>query len=246
MALALGVRVTLATSLSPAYDRSALSGLDLVEVAADQNPRYRNVYDAAGDRVQHLDGTGEALDRLPWGDIEPADLLIVAPAFHEFAGIPPVPCSLVSIAFQGLLRRRLADGRVRPVDDPVAATAAFARPGALAFLSDEDVGGAAMFSAALSRLGLTVVLTRGHRGATLYRGGEGESFVAIPPAREVDPTGAGDCFATAFAIRYLEAGSFREAMDFGLAAGSLSVEAAGLAAIPTRQSIEERLAGRAA
>jgi len=246
MALALGAQVTLATSLSSTYDRSVLSGLDIVEMAADENPRYRNVYGADGRRQQHLDCAGSPLADLPWDAVEAADVLFVAPAFHEFTGIPHVPCSLIALEFQGLLRQRLEGGLVRPVDDPVAATAAFARPGALAFFSDEDVPGAAPFAAALSLLGLTVAVTHGHHGATLFRDGSSETFAAIPAARELDPTGAGDCFATAFAIRYAETNSLRAAMDFGLAAGSLSVEGAGIAGIPTRERIEERLERRAA
>ena len=89
-------------------------------------------------------------------------------------------------------------------------------------------------------------MTHGHGGATLYRDGSSETFAAIPAAREVDPTGAGDCFATAFAVRYAETASLAAAMDFGLAAGSLSVEGAGIAGIPTRERIEERLERRAA
>jgi sugar/nucleoside kinase (ribokinase family) len=57
----------------------------------------------------------------------------------------------------------------------------------------------------------------------------------------VDPTGAGDCFATAFAVRYAETESFAEAGWFAAAAGALAVEGYGLAGVPTRAAIEQRM-----
>ena len=65
-------------------------------------------------------------------------------------------------------------------------------------------------------------------------------------ADSVDPTGAGDCFATAFMVRLAETGSLDEACSFGLAAGALSVGAAGLAGVPSREQVERRLALEAA
>ncbi|MCK9521175.1 MAG: PfkB family carbohydrate kinase, partial [Dehalococcoidia bacterium] len=60
-------------------------------------------------------------------------------------------------------------------------------------------------------------------------------------AEPVEPTGAGDCFATAFTVRFAETGDIDEASRFALAAGALAVEAHGLAAIPSRAAIEARL-----
>jgi ribokinase len=57
----------------------------------------------------------------------------------------------------------------------------------------------------------------------------------------VDPTGAGDCFAAAFAVRYAETHDAVESAQFAVAAGSLAVETSGAQpSLPTRAAVEER------
>jgi 1D-myo-inositol 3-kinase len=61
------------------------------------------------------------------------------------------------------------------------------------------------------------------------------------PEMEVDATGAGDTFATAFLIRLHETGDVDQAARFGAAAASLSVSGVGASAIPSRAEVEDRL-----
>jgi sugar/nucleoside kinase (ribokinase family) len=61
------------------------------------------------------------------------------------------------------------------------------------------------------------------------------------PEDEVDPTGAGDTFATAFLIRFHETGDPAEAARFGAAAASISVGGTGADAIATREEIVARM-----
>jgi sugar/nucleoside kinase (ribokinase family) len=61
------------------------------------------------------------------------------------------------------------------------------------------------------------------------------------PQAEVDPTGAGDTFATGFLIRLHETGDVGEAARFGAAAASLSVGGIAATVIPTRLEIEARM-----
>jgi sugar/nucleoside kinase (ribokinase family) len=56
----------------------------------------------------------------------------------------------------------------------------------------------------------------------------------------VDPTGAGDVFATAFLTRLSETGDPRSAVDCANRVAALSVEGEGVSAIPTRQSLIAR------
>jgi sugar/nucleoside kinase (ribokinase family) len=123
---------------------------------------------------------------------------------------------------------------------------AFADSGAIATFSDEDCADPVGLAKTLSRAGMIVVLTHGERGATLYGDGRGRDFEAIPSGPVVDPTGAGDCFGTAFVLRYAETRDLDEAMAWGLAAGSLAIERQGLLAAATRDELRQRIAGRAA
>lgn len=71
-----------------------------------------------------------------------------------------------------------------------------------------------------------VVIKNGSRDTTVY--GSGECFSVHPfTAREVDPTGAGDCFDGAFLAALVQGYSLQEAAEIGCAAGALAVQKQG-------------------
>jgi sugar/nucleoside kinase (ribokinase family) len=86
-----------------------------------------------------------------------------------------------------------------------------------------------------------IVLTEYRDGSTIYRrSADGQiSVTPIPPrpAHEVDPTGAGDVFATAFVIRYQETGDPVEAARFANVTASFSVEHVGVSGMPSREQV---------
>lgn len=90
-----------------------------------------------------------------------------------------------------------------------------------------------------------VVVTEYRDGSTVFhRQPDGRILEAkIPPrpAVEVDPTGAGDIFATAFLIRLEETRDPVEAARFGNVAASMSVEHPGTTGVPARQAIFDYL-----
>jgi sugar/nucleoside kinase (ribokinase family) len=175
------------------------------------------------------------------------DVLLYAPAFHELPAPPrtPIAANVTAISLQGLLRDVDADLRVFPHRAPAAQVAEWLPVVEFAFLSDEDTFNAEAFAKWASDRGPAVFLTRGHHGARLFAEGESRELEALP-ANVVEPTGAGDCFSTAFLVRYAETGDMDDACRFALAAGALAVEGEGLSAVPTRAQIEQRLAWVAA
>jgi 1D-myo-inositol 3-kinase len=86
-----------------------------------------------------------------------------------------------------------------------------------------------------------VVLTDGPRGATLWQHGTARHIPAFPVA-ESDPTGAGDCFATAFLVELQRTGDAYAAVRFAHAAASFVVQSPGTAGIPTAEQIAAHLA----
>jgi len=113
-------------------------------------------------------------------------------------------------------------------------------------LSDEDMRGDPKCIERFVAATRTLVLTHGARGATVYHGGEAVDFPARP-AREVDPTGAGDVFAAAFLLRLKETAEHSGAEDpleaarFANVVASFSVEGPGFSAIPYRDQVESYL-----
>jgi hypothetical protein len=238
---ALGARVTLVSRIPADYDRVCLAGLDVVGFPARSAPRYANAYSMDGARTQLLLAEGEPLDL---GDLvldPPADALLVAPAYHEFASLPALEAPVTAVSLQGVLRTVDEGGRVLPAPDPEASVEPFLRAGCFTFFSEEDTADGDALAAFIASRGAIAVLTRGYRGATLFEGDSVTELQAIG-AKPVDPTGAGDCFATAFVVRYVETGDIRAAGAFAIAAGAIAVEGAGLAGVPHRGQVDERLA----
>ena len=91
-----------------------------------------------------------------------------------------------------------------------------------------------------------IVVTEYRDGSTIYRrqaNGRIESIKVPPrPAKEVDPTGAGDIFATAFMIRLQETSDPVESARFANVAASISVEYVGISGVPTRQEVLDYMA----
>lgn len=91
-----------------------------------------------------------------------------------------------------------------------------------------------------------VVVTEYRDGSTVYTRQEDGRIteVKIPPrpANELDPTGAGDTFATAFMIRLQETGDPHESARFANITASMSVEAEGVKGIPTRREVFDYMA----
>ncbi len=79
--------------------------------------------------------------------------------------------------------------------------------------------------------GRTVLLKQGEAGCTLFSEGLEEHFPSIS-VREIDPTGAGDCFAAGFAVASLEGRSLPDAVRFANVVGALSTTAFGPTSAP--------------
>ena len=218
-----------------------LAGIPVRVMPSPVTTTFTNVYGPNG-RTQHITAVAEPVvpDGLPAEWAHPQVVLLGAIARE----LPPhwaamFPSSLTGIAPQGLMRRWGADGLVRHGrwENPEL----FLRRADAVFLSREDVGGDDAYIARLAGEARLLVVTDGYHGATVYAKGKA---TAIPPRPtvEVDPTGAGDVFATSFMIRYAETGDPFAAGRFASIVASMSVEANGMDAVPTRQQVDAWLA----
>ena len=241
MARSLGADVQLVTRLTPEYDRAPLADLTLRTFPAQHAPRFANSYDARGNRSQLLLHAGEPLTPEMLQCDGQTDAFILAPAYHEIDQWP-APCARVrGVSLQGILRSVDNEGRVVPRPNANEIALQFAHRGVIAFLSEEDTLDAESVAESFaSRPGAMAILTRGYRGAVVFEGAERRECPALR-ANPIDHTGAGDCFATAYIVRLAETRDHALAMRFALAAGALAVEAEGIAGIPTRAAIEQRL-----
>jgi sugar/nucleoside kinase (ribokinase family) len=134
------------------------------------------------------------------------------------------------------MRQWDSNGRVSP-GEWKNSEPALAQAGAVV-LSREDVNGDDLLIEHMAGQTKILVVTEGAAGAVLYWHGDRRRFRA-PTVCEVDATGAGDIFATAFFVRLLKTRDPWEATRFATLLASHSVERAGLDGIPTQLEIEQ-------
>lgn len=237
----LGLSVGVVTRTAGDLDLQALLPFaEIVDPGADVTTCFENVY-RGSERTQHIRACGATIDPddvpAAWRS---APIVLLGPVFGEMApGFAATfdQGSLVGVSAQGWLRSADAEGRVLHTawnGDPFWAGAD------VIFVSDEDlVDGRGEMDRWAAGVPI-VAMTESWRGARVYADGHWRGMDSFPET-EVDPTGAGDTFATGFLIRLHETGDVGEAARFGAAAASLSVGGIGASAIPARAEVEERM-----
>lgn len=235
-----GLRVGLLTSYGPDFPFEVLPPeIEVLGVPAAGTTRFALDYRREGRRLT----LKERAARLEPHHLPPhfaeAGLAYLCPVADEVAPdlVDAFPEAAIGAGAQGWCRIWDKDGVVtmRPWPDP---RPILARVQAL-FLSSDDVAGWEERAIELYQEVPLGALTFADKGAVLFVNGERH---AVAPARagEVEPTGAGDVFAAAFLLRYNLTGDPFEAASYAAVAGALTVEAPGIAGVPTA----EQLAGR--
>jgi sugar/nucleoside kinase (ribokinase family) len=83
-----------------------------------------------------------------------------------------------------------------------------------------------------------LIVTQGAGGATIFVKGKKHIYPAMPTV-EIDPTGAGDVFATAFTLHFYKTEDVGLSAAYAHAAASLSVETSGVQELPCKEKVEE-------
>ena len=240
----LGHHARAVTAVGSNFDREnlLLEGIKTVYHESSETTIFDNQYDAKGHRQQFILGSAQ---QLKGSDIpvewRASDIAYLCPIADEVSS-EVVHCfsdeTLIGATPQGWLRQWDASGRV---EAKRWGTAKDILPYIdVLILSDEDLRS---YPDELEKyIGLTsiVVLTQGAQGATLFQNGTRLKSAAYS-ATEIDPTGAGDVFATAFLINYYQSHSVKEALNFAHCVASFAVEGVGTTRIPKLEEVMSRL-----
>lgn len=216
-----------------------LHGIQVARLPAEETTRFVNTY-TRNDRQQRVEAVAEPLSAeqlLP--DWRSAPLVHLAPIASE---VPPelvhaFPSALIGVTPQGWLRAWDETGLISAV--PWAkAEVVLARADAV-ILSEQDVLDATLIDRYAEQARLLVV-TRGERGASVYRAGQVTDIAAFQSRRQVDPTGAGDVFAAAYLIHLRRTGDPFASAEFANCVASFAVEKRHYGGVPALADIEER------
>jgi 1D-myo-inositol 3-kinase len=171
------------------------------------------------------------------------DVLLLAPLAAEIEGAlaPTFEAEAVGAVAQGWVRDFAPDGAVSPREwrDPGAALAGVH----VLFVSQHDLPPGGQQPRDFLTWVPMVAVTRGWRGAILHTRDATHEVPGLPRP-EVDPTGAGDVFATAFLVRYHETGDALESAAFANCAASCAVEGIGASSLGDRAEVARRMEQR--
>ena len=259
----LGLRTAAIVGVDPAaataseLDLLRSAGVELRLVPLDEGPIFHNLETPAG-RVQTCLATGQplAVPSIPasWLRAPAWSMVPVAGELDASWASAIDPGAFVSLGWQGMLRDLVAGQETRR--RPPAGSRLLDRANLVGVSRhDLETGTRLVELLRLLRPGTDLVVTEGPAGGRVVRlGADGRArtrpYAALAPAREVDPTGAGDVFLSALVgsivrpdlsgtpVRMRSRGDLR----FAAAAASFVIEAAGLHGVPDRMAVLARLA----
>ena len=237
-ARALGLTAAIVTSTRP-DDLGPMPGVAAHVVPSEATTTFRNTY-RDGRRIQTIEAVAGPIgpDDVPaaW---RAAPHVLIGPLAGEIdpAVARLFPGSVVVAALQGWLRQWDSAGIVTP--KPWDGSDVLPHVDA-AVVSAEDTRDPSAIDRWAS-LAPILIVTLGDRGARLHTSGAWHDIPPFP-ACEIDPTGAGDVFAAAYAVSFRETRDPLQAARFASAAASLSVQGPTTSKIPTRPQIHRLLA----
>jgi 1D-myo-inositol 3-kinase len=237
-ARALGSVPAIVTSVGPDLI-SLLPDVDTHVVTSTKSTAFRNDYGPHG-RTQHVESVARHLSP---SDVpqewQGAPAVLLGPLVGEVDAALArfFPNSLVVASVQGWLRRWDSTGLVTPRSWSGLDVLPYLNAAVVSIDDIVDEEQVALWADIVPVL----VVTHGAQGARLHTKGRWHTIPAFA-AQEVDPTGAGDVFAAAFALMLLETGDSARAATFASCVASFAVEAQGTSNLPTRAQVDERLA----
>ena len=244
----LGRKPVILTRAGDDIDLSVLREIADVQVLPSSNTTtFANLYTPEG-RVQYCYTPSPPIAAV---DIPPLlrapHIALLGPLANEV--LPEVAAifdaeTIVAAVPQGWMRRLDDDGRVNPT--PWSDMASILPHLDALILSKEDIDGELKQVDAFLEYVSLVVLTEYRDGSTVYRRLSDSEVEVVPipprPANEVDPTGAGDIFATAFLLRLDETGDPLDAARYANVTASFGVEGKGVTGIPRHEDVLKYMA----
>lgn len=236
-ARALGLRVGIVTASEPGTNLDILQDILVVSAPSKYNTTFENIYYENGRRqVLHHRAEPLTFDSVPksWWK---ASIIHLGPVAQEVDAVLPdeFSPSLLGLTPQGWMRTWDESGQVARTAWESAEQAL--GPAGAVVISIDDVGGdeeQIEFMAVHTRI---LAVTEGSAGSRLYWHSDQRRFRA-PKMYEVDATGAGDIYATAFFFRLLTTRDPWEAARFATHLSAYSVARKGLDSVPTAEEIQ--------
>lgn len=236
-ALQHGFRVGIYTSYGNELPLDVFRDVQIVNIGADKSSTFENVYTEAG-RIQTIRSVGKKLDVSQIPEIwKRARIIHLAPVANEILPFDPsiLRSEVLGATPQGWLRTWdeagvISSGKWNPDIERILQSS-------VVVLSSEDLMHDEEEFEHYAHNCRILAITEGKNGSRLYWNGDVRRF-ATRSVQEVDPTGAGDIFASSFFIRLLTTRDPWEASRYANQAASFSVTRKGMSSVPTPEELK--------
>ena len=240
-AVSFGLDTALVSSHSKKLNIKPLHNIAIYNKHSPTDTTFENIETPSG-RVQFLREIAEPIDLtdIP-KELASTPIVHIGPVANE-ASMEIIDAfhshCLIGITPQGWMRQWGDDGQVRyklwvpPAEIIQRADAVV--------ISDEDVCKDEAIIHHYAQIFSLLVVTEGFNGARVYWHGEMRRFSA-PKMMVLDPTGAGDIFATAFFIRLQATKDAWVSAETAVRLASLSVTRRGLDSIPRPEEVKSNI-----
>jgi sugar/nucleoside kinase (ribokinase family) len=236
-AKAAGLRVGIVTSCDPKLPLPELEGVSIFVHSSEYSTTFENIQTPLG-RIQVLHHQAQLLTLSDIPDVwRNAPIVHLGPVAREVDPklVRAFPNSFIGLTPQGWLREWDSTGHIHMGEWPEHAYVL--EQASAAVISIEDVQRMEDRIEEMVASVRVLVVTEGAAGARLYWNGDLRYFKP-PKEEEIDPTGAGDIFATAFFIRLQQTRDAWEAARFATQLAAISVTRRGLSGTPTPDEIQ--------
>jgi sugar/nucleoside kinase (ribokinase family) len=237
----LGADAQLLTSVGPDFlfkETFANYNIPFYNIPAEETTIFQNIY-TENHRTQYLLARAETIkaNASKLIDFEPAIVHLCSIAQEiDFDIVRSFPNALIGATIQGCLRQWNELGQISPKEmdwDKLAAID-------IVILSEDDIIGQEHFLDRIKEQVQQVILTKAENGAVVFTNNESYFFPSYP-VTQVDATGAGDVFTTAYLLSFYHTNNIAATCIYAHCAASFIVEGAGLQNLPSYERLLERV-----
>ncbi|MFW9795122.1 MAG: PfkB family carbohydrate kinase [Candidatus Thorarchaeota archaeon] len=230
------------------------SGLDLsgFAVEGDCTTRFINEYDEHGTRIQRVEALAPTIHSTDFGDEHYSAKIVhfspltpdeIDPACYEHARVEG---ALTSLDVQGYLRKISDDGVVSPrnwhtYDQILKKVDVVKFHDSELKLTDTSESELSAVSHILELGPIIVIVTKDHRGSTIYTRNSQVDIPLVLSKTQVDSTGCGDTYSIGFLMEYMRSADVSRAGLFAATCSSFNAETFGPYGMPDRVRVENRM-----
>jgi len=230
------------------------SGLDLLGLRTEGefSTRFINEYNKLGTRVQRVEAVASPIQPNDFTEVHYKSKII------HFSPLTPneidISCfvtareegALTSLDVQGYTRHIAADGVVSPTrwdehDKILSLVDVVKFHDSELKLTDASESELSAVNNIMDLGPILVIVTRDHRGSTIYTKNSQVDIPLVLSKVQVDSTGCGDSYVIGFLLEYMRSADISRAGLFAATCASFNAETVGPSKMPDRVKIDTRL-----